>query len=169
MLTLVQDKTEGMMAQLGPWEGERPQWLTRLFCSISSLGVFHNPVSDFSPESFLVTPEMICSLNVERVFKVEQVREERGEAPKHISQSPGKYVSNFEMHLRKYLVGAQPRPSTECGRRRERHISPSSEIFGCHNLICGVKIIFINGSKTYTLWGRWPRVEECCTQQEPRK
>ena len=32
------------------------------------------------------------------------------------------------------LVGAQPNPSTECGLRRERHISPSSEILGCHNL-----------------------------------
>ena len=61
--------------------------------SILSLGVFHNPVSDFSPESLLVTPEMISSLDVERVFKVEQVRKEGGEAPKHISQSPGKYAA----------------------------------------------------------------------------
>ena len=32
------------------------------------------------------------------------------------------------------LVGAQPNPSTECGLRSDRHISPSSEILGCHNL-----------------------------------
>ena len=86
-------KTEGMMAQLGPWEKKDHSGWRGYSRSILSLGIFHNPVSDFSPESLLVTPEMISSLNVKRVFKVEQVRKEGGEAPQYISQSPRKYAA----------------------------------------------------------------------------
>ena len=71
-------KTEGMMAQLGPREEKDRSGWRGYSASILSLGIFHNPVSHFSPEPLLVAPEMVSSLNVERVFKVEQVREERG-------------------------------------------------------------------------------------------
>jgi hypothetical protein len=59
------------------------------FLPASSLGKLGNPIPHFSPETFPVTSVMVCSLNIERVFKVGKIREEAGEAPDHVLDPPG--------------------------------------------------------------------------------
>merc|ERR1719427_2136567 len=51
------------------------------------------------------------------------------------------------------LVGAQPRPSTEWGRRRERQICPSSEMLGCQRRVRqvteGGRMLYSTGTLTW--------------------
>ena len=55
----------------------------------SSLGVIIDPVSHFAPEAFLVIPKVLRGLDVQRILKVCEVREETVEAPDDIFDPPG--------------------------------------------------------------------------------
>merc|ERR1719244_813270 len=54
-----------------------------------SFGIFVYPVYHFLSETFLVSPKMFSSLDIERVLEVEKVGEKTGETPNDILESSG--------------------------------------------------------------------------------
>jgi hypothetical protein len=55
--------------------------------TVSPLGMLANPVPHFGPKTFPIRHEVIGGLDVERIVKVEQIVEERVEAPDNVPKS----------------------------------------------------------------------------------
>lgn len=55
--------------------------------TVSPLGMLANPVPHFGPKTFPICHEVIGGLDVERIVKVEQIVEERVEAPDNVPKS----------------------------------------------------------------------------------
>ena len=57
-------------------------------------GVFVDPVSDFRPEPSRVTLKVLCSFDVQGVLEVEQIGEQRVEAPNDVLEPAGRCPSH---------------------------------------------------------------------------
>ncbi len=55
---------------------------------MSPFSIFGNPIFDFDPETLLVPLIVFGGLDVQGIVEVEQIREERAEAPDHVLQPP---------------------------------------------------------------------------------
>ena len=129
-------KTEGMMAQLGLQEVpqiEDGEWVS----------TFDHRLAYFTTQSLTFVRNASWSLrkcSAASMFRGSSKfskSEKREDRPHSTSRRRLKYPTKMTavaLSGKYNLVGAQPNPSTECGLRSDRHISPSSEILGCHNL-----------------------------------
>ena len=65
-------------------------WAASAVVTKSPPGVFVDPVSDFRPEPSRVTLKVLCSFDVQGVLEVEQIGEQRVEAPNDVLEPAGR-------------------------------------------------------------------------------